>query len=191
MPIPSPLRPSNAANGSSARIGHSSRNSAQRSCVGVRHRPACSGTNTARAGLHRVRPGRTANGPLGSFRAALLYAGAELSGEAPIGPLGSGDAAGGWEPHAIAGVESHLQQRSLPPNGSSSAKPPVSEPWCGSNAPACGRRGQYRIDRLLERFPPEIALPDLRHELAQCPQRGSMSHPCQVEYARGPLNVAE
>jgi hypothetical protein len=44
-----------------------------------------------------------------------LYAGAELSGEAPIGPLGSGDAAGGWEPHAIAGVESHLQQRSLPP----------------------------------------------------------------------------
>jgi len=48
--------------------------------------------------------------------------------------------------------------------------------------PACGRHGQYRTDRLLERFGPEIALPDLRHELAQCPRRGSMSDPCQVEY---------
>jgi hypothetical protein len=48
--------------------------------------------------------------------------------------------------------------------------------------PACGRRGQYRIDWLLERFGPDIALPDLRHELAQCPRRGSMSEPCQVGY---------
>ena len=47
---------------------------------------------------------------------------------------------------------------------------------------ACGRPGQYRIDRLLERFGPDITLPDLRHELAQCPRRGSMSEPCQVEY---------
>jgi hypothetical protein len=47
---------------------------------------------------------------------------------------------------------------------------------------ACGRRGQYRVDRLLKRFPPSIALPDLRHELAQCPRRGSMSEPCQVGY---------
>ena len=47
---------------------------------------------------------------------------------------------------------------------------------------ACGRRGQYRIDRLLRRFGPDITLPDLRHELAQCPRRGSMSDPCQVEY---------
>ena len=47
---------------------------------------------------------------------------------------------------------------------------------------ACGRRGQYRMDRLLERFPPDIALPDLRHELAQCSRRGSISTPCQVSY---------
>jgi hypothetical protein len=33
----------------------------------------------------------------------------------------------------------------------------------------CGRRGQYRIDRLLERYGPDIAMPDLRHELAQMP----------------------
>ena len=32
----------------------------------------------------------------------------------------------------------------------------------------CGRRGQYRIDRLLEQYGPDIAMPDLRHELAQC-----------------------
>src|SRR5205085_7971096 len=47
---------------------------------------------------------------------------------------------------------------------------------------ACGRRGQYRVDRLLERFPPDITLPDLRHELAQCLRRGSMSEPCQMGY---------
>jgi hypothetical protein len=50
--------------------------------------------------------------------------------------------------------------------------------------PGCGRRGQYRIDQLLERFPPDIAL---RHELAQCPRRGSMSEPCQVGYVRAPV----
>jgi hypothetical protein len=47
---------------------------------------------------------------------------------------------------------------------------------------ACGRHGRYRVDRLLERYGPAIALPDLRHELAQCPRRGSMSEPCQVGY---------
>jgi hypothetical protein len=46
----------------------------------------------------------------------------------------------------------------------------------------CGRRGQYRIDRLLERYGPDIAMPDLRHELAQCPHRRDMSNPCQVKY---------
>jgi hypothetical protein len=46
----------------------------------------------------------------------------------------------------------------------------------------CGPSGQYRIDKLLERFGPDIALPDLRHELAQCPRRGSMGDPCQVGY---------
>jgi hypothetical protein len=46
----------------------------------------------------------------------------------------------------------------------------------------CGRRAQYRIDRLLEQYGSEIAMPDLRHELAQCPHRGDMSNPCQVKY---------
>src|SRR6516225_5778773 len=41
----------------------------------------------------------------------------------------------------------------------------------------CGRRGQYRIDRLLEQYCPDIAMPDLRHELAQCPPRRDMSSP--------------
>jgi hypothetical protein len=49
---------------------------------------------------------------------------------------------------------------------------------------SCGRRGQYRVDRLLERFSPDIALPDLQHELTQCPRRDSMSEPCQVGYVR-------
>jgi hypothetical protein len=43
-----------------------------------------------------------------------------------------------------------------------------------------GRREQYRIDRLLEQYGPDIAVPDLRHEVAQCPHRRDMSNPCQV-----------
>jgi hypothetical protein len=31
----------------------------------------------------------------------------------------------------------------------------------------CHRSGQYRTDRLLEKYGPDIAMPDLRHELAQ------------------------
>ena len=41
---------------------------------------------------------------------------------------------------------------------------------------------RFRIDRLLERNDPDIAMPDLRHELAQCPHRRDMSNPCQVKY---------
>jgi hypothetical protein len=33
----------------------------------------------------------------------------------------------------------------------------------------CGRRGEYRIDRLLEQYGPDSAMPELLHELAQCP----------------------
>jgi hypothetical protein len=46
----------------------------------------------------------------------------------------------------------------------------------------CGRRGQYRTHGLLEQYGPDIAMPDLRHELAQCPHRRDMSNPCQVKY---------
>jgi hypothetical protein len=41
----------------------------------------------------------------------------------------------------------------------------------------CGRAGRYRIDRLIERFGPDIALPDLRHELAQCRRWVNMARP--------------
>jgi len=34
----------------------------------------------------------------------------------------------------------------------------------------CGRRGQYRIDRLLDRYGPDFSLPELRHA-----RRGSPS----------------
>jgi hypothetical protein len=37
-----------------------------------------------------------------------------------------------------------------------------------------GRAGRYWIDHLIERFGPDIALLDLRHELAQCPRWHSM-----------------
>jgi hypothetical protein len=46
----------------------------------------------------------------------------------------------------------------------------------------CGRQGQCRIDRLLAQYGPDVAMPDLRHELAQCPHRRDMSNPCQVRY---------
>ncbi len=40
----------------------------------------------------------------------------------------------------------------------------------------------YWIDKLIERFGPDITLPDLRHELARCPRQTNMSDPCQVGY---------
>jgi hypothetical protein len=46
----------------------------------------------------------------------------------------------------------------------------------------CHRSGQYQTERLLAKYGPDIAMPDLRHELAQCPHRSDMSDPCQVEY---------
>ena len=36
----------------------------------------------------------------------------------------------------------------------------------------CNRRGQYPKQRLMERFGPDVPLPDLRHEIAQCERRG-------------------
>src|SRR5262249_51783399 len=40
------------------------------------------------------------------------------------------------------------------------------------SCPKCGRSGQYRKQTLIERFGPDIRLPDLREELAQCERRG-------------------
>ena len=75
------------------------------------------------------------------------------------------------------------------PNGSYSlAETATRRGMLGLTCSACGRRGQYRIEGLLERYGPDIALPDLRHELTQCRRRGSMSEPCQAEYA-SPLDA--
>jgi len=32
----------------------------------------------------------------------------------------------------------------------------------------CARAGQYRRAKLIERFGPDMSMPELRHELAQC-----------------------
>jgi hypothetical protein len=39
----------------------------------------------------------------------------------------------------------------------------------------CGRRGQCGIDGLLKQYGPDIAMPDLRHELAQRAIRAKLS----------------
>ena len=51
-----------------------------------------------------------------------------------------------------------------------------------SSPERCNRFGRYRIDKLIEKYGPDITLPDLRHELAQCERRHNMSDPCQVGY---------
>jgi hypothetical protein len=44
----------------------------------------------------------------------------------------------------------------------------------------CGRAGQYRRATLLDRYGADMAMPELRHELAQCPRRNNASDPCMV-----------
>jgi hypothetical protein len=46
----------------------------------------------------------------------------------------------------------------------------------------CGRAGRDRKSTLLERYGPAMTMPDLRHELAQCPRRNNWSDPCMVVY---------
>jgi hypothetical protein len=46
----------------------------------------------------------------------------------------------------------------------------------------CGRAGQYRTTTLLDRYGADMSMPDLRHELAQCPRRNNWSDPCMVVY---------
>jgi hypothetical protein len=38
----------------------------------------------------------------------------------------------------------------------------------------CGRSGQYRKQKLIERYGADIRLPDLRQEIAQCRRHGQM-----------------
>lgn len=46
----------------------------------------------------------------------------------------------------------------------------------------CERAGQYPKAVLVARYGPDALLPDLRHQLAQCPRRGSYSAACGVYY---------
>jgi len=46
----------------------------------------------------------------------------------------------------------------------------------------CGRSGQYRKQKLIERYGADIRLPDLREEIAQCRRQGQMHDTCMVRY---------
>jgi hypothetical protein len=50
------------------------------------------------------------------------------------------------------------------------------------SCPKCGRDGQYRKQNLIERYGPDIRLPDLREEIAQCERRGQTHDACMVRY---------
>lgn len=47
----------------------------------------------------------------------------------------------------------------------------------------CDRRGQYRRERLIERFGADAPLPDVLVALANCERRGDFSKPCGARYA--------
>ena len=47
----------------------------------------------------------------------------------------------------------------------------------------CGRSGQYRKQKLIERYGADMRLPDLREETAQCMRHGQMHDACMVRYA--------
>jgi pyruvate carboxylase len=50
--------------------------------------------------------------------------------------------------------------------------------WCEK----CGRSGQYRNQKLIERYGADMRLPDLREEIAQCDRMGKMHDACMVCY---------
>jgi hypothetical protein len=50
----------------------------------------------------------------------------------------------------------------------------------------CGRTGSYRLDGLMARFGPDIALPDVLMALASCERRRDFSQPCGARYTNLP-----
>lgn len=44
----------------------------------------------------------------------------------------------------------------------------------------CDRRGQYRLDTLIDKYGADMRLPDLRHVLADCPRHGALGDACGV-----------
>jgi hypothetical protein len=45
-----------------------------------------------------------------------------------------------------------------------------------------GHAGQYRKQNLIDRYGPDMCLPDLREEIARCERRGLMHDACKVRY---------
>jgi hypothetical protein len=50
------------------------------------------------------------------------------------------------------------------------------------SCPKCGREGQYRKEKLIERYGAGMRLPDLREEIAQCERHGQTHDACMVRY---------
>jgi hypothetical protein len=46
----------------------------------------------------------------------------------------------------------------------------------------CNRAGQYHRGGLVDRFGPDMSMPELRHVLAQCSRRNNASDPCMVVF---------
>jgi hypothetical protein len=46
----------------------------------------------------------------------------------------------------------------------------------------CGRSGQYRKQKLIERYGADMRLPDLHEEIAQCERSSRMYDACMVRY---------
>ena len=46
----------------------------------------------------------------------------------------------------------------------------------------CGRSGQYRKQKLIERYGADIRLPDPREEIAKCERQPKMHDACMVSY---------
>jgi hypothetical protein len=54
----------------------------------------------------------------------------------------------------------------------------------------CGRKGQYRKKKLIERYGADIRLPDFRQEIGQCKRHGQMHDACIVVTLIWCLNVS-
>ena len=46
----------------------------------------------------------------------------------------------------------------------------------------CGRKGQYRKQKLIKQFGADVPLPDLRELIAKCERQGRMHDMCGVHY---------
>ena len=48
----------------------------------------------------------------------------------------------------------------------------------------CPRKGQYRKSTLIERFGPDVTMPDLLGMISQCPKVGVWRDPCGAVYVK-------